>query len=49
MRASGFERFLEIGPGRVLAGLTRNIDRAATTVTIGKVEEIESFAVEGTE
>lgn len=48
MRSSGFERFVEIGPGKVLSGLARNIDRAATTMTIGKAQEIESFAMEGT-
>jgi [acyl-carrier-protein] S-malonyltransferase len=46
MRRGGIERFLEIGPGRVLSGLVRSIDRGATTVSIGKAEEIEAFLAE---
>jgi [acyl-carrier-protein] S-malonyltransferase len=46
MREAGIERFIEIGPGKVLSGLVRNIDRSATTVTLGKAEEIEAFVAE---
>ena len=35
MIADGVERFIEIGPGRVLAGLMRKIDRKRTTINIG--------------
>jgi [acyl-carrier-protein] S-malonyltransferase len=47
MRTDGFEKFIEVGPGRVLTGLTKKIDRTATVVTLGTVEEIESVAAEG--
>ena len=38
MIASGIEVFYEIGPGKVLAGLARRIDRAAKVVSIDKVD-----------
>ena len=31
MRANGVNRFIELGPGRVLSGLVRRIDREAET------------------
>ncbi|MDM7913860.1 MAG: ACP S-malonyltransferase [Candidatus Eisenbacteria bacterium] len=43
MRAAGCERFLEIGPGRVLGGLARSIDRSVSAQSVGTVEEIASF------
>jgi [acyl-carrier-protein] S-malonyltransferase len=48
MRADGFERFVEMGPGKVLSGLIRSIDRAASTASIGGPEEFASLtAAEG--
>lgn len=41
MRQHGVERFVEIGPGKVLSGLVRSIDRDAQTVAIGTPEQIE--------
>lgn len=38
MIADGVELFYEIGPGKVLAGLARRIDRSAKVVSIDKVE-----------
>jgi [acyl-carrier-protein] S-malonyltransferase len=35
--ADGFTRFVEVGPGRVLAGLLRKIDRKAEVVNISDV------------
>lgn len=47
LRSSGVERFLEIGPGKVLSGLVRSVDRGATTLAIGGPEEIATFAAQG--
>lgn len=43
MREAGVDRFLEIGPGSVLSGLLKRIDRGAEAVTLGTAEEIDSF------
>jgi [acyl-carrier-protein] S-malonyltransferase len=42
-RGLGFDRFGEVGPGKVLSGLLRRIDRAATSVTLGRAEELKQF------
>jgi [acyl-carrier-protein] S-malonyltransferase len=42
-RGLGFDRFGEVGPGKVLSGLLRRIDRAATSVTLGRAEELNQF------
>lgn len=39
----GVDRFVELGPGRVLAGLMRRIERSAEVVTVDTVEQVESF------
>jgi [acyl-carrier-protein] S-malonyltransferase len=39
--ANGFDRFIEVGPNRVLTGLMRKIDRKATTVCLNNWESIE--------
>lgn len=44
MIADGCSRFVEIGPGRVLAGLVRNCDRSAVTVSISGPADVASFA-----
>jgi len=41
--AQGVTKFYEIGPGRVLAGLMRRIDRKAEIVTINGRESLEKF------
>jgi [acyl-carrier-protein] S-malonyltransferase len=46
MRAQGVDRFVEIGPGKVLCGLVRAIDREATTAAIGTVEQVEQARAE---
>ncbi|MFQ5410945.1 MAG: ACP S-malonyltransferase [Phycisphaerae bacterium] len=38
LRSDGMDRFVEVGPGRVLTGLMRKIDRAATTVNVSKAD-----------
>lgn len=36
----GYDRFIEIGPGTVLAGLLKRVAKTATRVSIGKAEEV---------
>jgi [acyl-carrier-protein] S-malonyltransferase len=36
-------RFVEVGPGKVLSGLVRSIDRAATTASVAGLDEIASL------
>ena len=40
----GVRSFLEVGPGSVLSGLLRRIDREAETRTVGTAEEVAAFA-----
>ena len=39
--ADGIEDFYEIGPGRVLSGLMRRIDRKINVVNISSLQAIE--------
>ena len=39
----GVTRFIEIGPGKVLTGLIRRIDREATTLNIGDLASVRNF------
>ena len=41
MRAEGVDRALEIGPGRVLSGLCKRIDRDLEVVSVNGIEAIE--------
>jgi [acyl-carrier-protein] S-malonyltransferase len=43
MRAEGLQRFLELGPGSVLAGLMKRIDRDAEVRSLGTADEVERF------
>jgi [acyl-carrier-protein] S-malonyltransferase len=45
MLGLGVTTFLEIGPGSVLTGLLRRIDREARARTVGTAEEAAAFAV----
>lgn len=43
MISSGATKFLEVGPGNVLKGLLKRIDRSAVCETVGKIEEYENL------
>ncbi|RMF09028.1 MAG: [acyl-carrier-protein] S-malonyltransferase [Candidatus Neomarinimicrobiota bacterium] len=43
MGKDGLDTFVEIGPGRVLQGLNRRIDRHLTTTGIDTLEKLEAF------
>ncbi len=40
---AGVGRFMELGPGSVLSGLLKRIERGAEAVTLGTADEIEAF------
>lgn len=46
LREWGATRWLEIGPGKVLAGLVRGIDKTLSVTSIGTREQIEAFLEE---
>jgi [acyl-carrier-protein] S-malonyltransferase len=43
MAEHGVSRFLELGPGNVLAGLMRRIDRGAEVTTLGTADQLTSY------
>jgi [acyl-carrier-protein] S-malonyltransferase len=40
----GVERFVEIGPGKVLSGLVKRIAKGATAQNIGAVADLEKLS-----
>jgi [acyl-carrier-protein] S-malonyltransferase len=44
MVSQGVTTFIEIGPGKVLTGLIRRINKEAKTINIGDLEAIKSFS-----
>ncbi|MBC8131270.1 MAG: ACP S-malonyltransferase, partial [Rhizobiaceae bacterium] len=42
MAANGVGRMLEVGSGKVLAGLSKRIDKALTVVSVGAPEDVEA-------
>jgi len=45
LKEYGVDRFVEVGPGRVLSGLMKRIDRSARVVRIDGLESLEKNAV----
>jgi [acyl-carrier-protein] S-malonyltransferase len=43
----GATRFLEIGPGKVLTGLVRALDKQANCIPLGDVAQVEAFLAGG--
>jgi [acyl-carrier-protein] S-malonyltransferase len=43
MVESGIHRFIELGPGSVLAGLMKRVDRGAEVVSLGTADQAQSF------
>jgi [acyl-carrier-protein] S-malonyltransferase len=41
MLADGVDTFIEIGPGKTLAGFMRKIDRTAKVLNVEKLEDVE--------
>ncbi|MCE5271603.1 ACP S-malonyltransferase [bacterium] len=39
----GIRKFIEVGPGNVLAGLCRRIERELETTSVGTLEQLESY------
>jgi [acyl-carrier-protein] S-malonyltransferase len=46
MISKGVSTFIEIGPGKVLAGLIKRIDRSVKMLNIGDAESVRNFSVE---
>jgi [acyl-carrier-protein] S-malonyltransferase len=44
LRENGVTRFIELGPGRVLSGLVRRIDREAETVAVDSVAKLKAVS-----
>jgi [acyl-carrier-protein] S-malonyltransferase len=49
MRGFAPDRWLELGPGRVLAGLARRIDRSLDVTSVGTAEAVRTERGEGTD
>lgn len=47
MAALGVNRFVEVGPGKVLAGLVRKIARDASVFSVGEPGDVERLFTEG--
>ncbi len=43
LKELGYDNLLEVGPGRVLAGLVKRIDRTLTVKSIGTLGELQEF------
>ena len=47
MFAAGVEQFYEIGPGKVLSGLVRAVNKEAKVQALGSREQIDAFSAQG--
>jgi malonyl CoA-acyl carrier protein transacylase len=45
MKDTGIESFIEVGPGKVLQGLNKRIDRRTPSQGIDSLEQLENFHV----
>lgn len=43
MRSAGVQRFIELGPGKVLTGLLKRIDRDARGESVGEPDDVRTF------
>ena len=43
MANKGVRKFIEIGPGKVLSGLIKRIDRSAKLISINDVDDLEKI------
>ena len=41
MLDAGIDTFVEVGPGRVLSGFTKKIDRSKTALNVENIESLE--------
>jgi [acyl-carrier-protein] S-malonyltransferase len=42
LRGEGVDKFIEVGPGKVLSGLVRQIDREAATANVENSESLRN-------
>ena len=45
LASEGVDRFVEVGPGKVLTGLLRNIDRSLDGSAVGDLKSLEKFSL----
>ncbi len=43
MIADGFDEFYEVGPGKVLQGLLKRINRDVSCISVDKFEDVEKY------